>query len=183
MPGSRLDRWLAPWVFVLTGIVFNVLSAVITHYFIGLNNDDINIIDREVQNRQVLIDSLWQSKTEVERKKEFFILLLTNGSEQPATTRDYFRTYLEEVIDHYALADFKARMEQANANDLDLLLDLSSAAQESTIESINATYFEILELRETRMPLERSNSRLFSIAIFLQVIGLILVLARDLRRR
>jgi hypothetical protein len=167
----------------LTGIVFNVLSAVITHYFIGLNNDELNIIDRDVQNRQVLIDSLWQSKTEVERKKEFFILLLTNGSDQQATTRDYFRTYLNEVIDNYALADFKARMNQASANDLNLLLDLSSAAQKSTIESINATYFEILELQETRMPLERSNSRLFSIAIFLQVIGLILVLARDLRRQ
>jgi hypothetical protein len=33
------------------------------------------------------------------------------------------------------------------------------------------------------MPLVRDNSRLFSIAIFLQVIGLILVLARDLRRQ
>ena len=183
MPGSRLDRWLAPWVFVITGIVFNVLSAVITHYFIGLNNDDINIIDREVQNRQVLIDSLWQSKIEVERKKEFFILLLTNGSDQPATTQNYFRSYLNEVIDNYALTDFKPRMDKTSANDLNLLLDLSNAAQESTIESINATYFEILELHETRMPLERSNSRLFSIAIFLQVIGLILVLARDLRRQ
>ena len=183
MPGSRLDRWLAPWVFVLTGIVFNVLSAVITHYFIGLNNDELNIIDREVQNRQVLIDSLWQSKTEVERKKEFFILLLTNGNNQSATTQDYFQTYLNEVIDNYALTDFKARMDQATANDLNLLLDLSSAAQKSTIESINATYFEILELQETRMPLERDNSSLFSIAIFLQVIGLILVLARDLRRQ
>ena len=183
MPGSRLDRWLAPWVFVLTGIVFNVLSAVITHYFIGLNNDDINIIDRDVQNRQVLIDSLWQSKTEVERKKEFFILLLTNGSEQPATTQIYFRNHLEEIIDNYALTDFKSPMDQAATTDLNLLLDLSDAAQKSTIESINATYFEILELQETRMPLERSNSRLFSIAIFLQVIGLILVLARDLRRR
>jgi hypothetical protein len=183
MPGSRLDRWLAPWVFVITGIVFNVLSAVITHYFIGLNNDDINIIDREVQNRQVLIDSLWQSKIEVERKKEFFILLLSNGSDQPATTQNYFRTYLNEVIDNYALTDFRARMDKTIANGLNLLLDLSNAAQELTIESINATYFEILELHETRMPLERSNFRLFSIAIFLQVIGLILVLARDLRRQ
>ena len=32
------------------------------------------------------------------------------------------------------------------------------------------------------VPLENDNSRLFSIAIFLQVTGLILVLARDLRR-
>jgi hypothetical protein len=32
------------------------------------------------------------------------------------------------------------------------------------------------------LPLENDNSRLFSVAILLQVIGLILVLARDLRR-
>ncbi len=67
-------------------------------------------------------------------------------------------------------------------NDIDLLLSISSAAQKSIIESINATYFETLELQEAKMPLENDNSRLFSIAIFLQVIGLILVLARDLRR-
>jgi hypothetical protein len=36
MSKIRLDRFLAPWVFVLTGIVFNILAAVITHYFIGL---------------------------------------------------------------------------------------------------------------------------------------------------
>ena len=73
MTHSRLDRFLAPWVFVLIAVLFNVLSAVITHYFISLNNDEINDIDRETQGKQVLIDSLWQSKIEVERKKEFFI--------------------------------------------------------------------------------------------------------------
>ena len=179
---SRLDRFLAPWVFVLTGIVFNILSAVITHYFIGLNNDAINVIDRDIQNKQVLIDSLWQSKTEVERKQEFFILLLSGKTEKQAVTETYYRDYLKELLNTYALKDFKTRMERDTGSDLDLLLDLSSAAQESVIESINDTYFEVLELQEAKMPIERDNSRLFSIAIFLQVIGLILVLSRDLRR-
>jgi len=110
MAESRFDRWLSPWVFVATGIVFNILSVLITHYFIGLNNDQINVID------------------------------------------------------------------------LALLLDLSSAAQQWIIESINNSYFGALELLEQIMPLEGDNSLLFSIAIFLQVTGLILVLARDLRR-
>lgn len=167
---------------MLTGIVFNILSAVITHYFIGLNNDTINVIDRDIQNKQVLIDSLWQSKTEVERKQEFFILLLSGKSEKQAVTETYYRDYLKELLNTYALKDFKTRMERDTGSDLDLLLDLSSAAQESVIESINDTYFEVLELQEAKMPLERDNSRLFSIAIFLQVIGLILVLSRDLRR-
>ena len=85
-------------------------------------------------------------------------------------------------MDTHVLLDFKTRIETDNGGDLSLLLDLSGTAQTSIIESINDAYFETLELQEARMPLEHDNSRLFSIAIFLQVIGLILVLARDLRR-
>lgn len=183
MASSRLDRFLAPWVFVLTGIIFNILSAVITHYFIGLNNDAIDIIDREIQRKEVLIDSLWQSKNEVERKKEFFILLLSSKPDKPDVVETIYRDYLKEVMDSYGLKEFTPRMDRDTGSDLDLLLDLSGAAQKSIIESINNTYFETIELQETKMPLVRDSSRLFSIAIFLQVIGLILVLARDLRRQ
>jgi len=182
MNESRLDRWLAPWVFVLTGIVFNILSALITHYFIGLNNDQINLIDREIQQKQVLIDSLWQSRIEVERKKEFFILLLSEKSDVSPLIESHYRDYLNEVIDTHGLLEFATPMQQPVDTDLKLLLDLSNAAQQSIIESINNSYFEALELQEQKMPLEGDNSLLFSIAIFLQVTGLILVLARDLRR-
>ncbi len=182
MSKSRLDRFLAPWVFVLTGIVFNILSAVITHYFIGLNNDQISVLERDIQNRQVLIDSLWQSRIEVERKQEFFILLLSNRSDNPAIIENYYQDYLEGLVNIHGLKEFVSHKKQPMKNDIDLLLSISSAAQKAIIESINATYFETLELQEAKMPLEHDNSRLFSIAIFLQVVGLILVLARDLRR-
>ena len=179
---SRLDKLLAPWVFVLTGIVFNILSAVITHYFIGLNNDRINALERDVQNKQVLIDSLWQSRIEVERKEEFFLLLLNRDLADSSDMREYYRGYLQELTAIHDLEDFKSRVDRPAADDVKLLLELSDAAQTTIIESINNTYFETLELQEAKMPLERANARLFSIAIFLQVTGLILVLARDLRR-
>ena len=182
MAESRLDRVLAPWVFVLTGILFNILSAVITHYFIGLNNDRINVIDREIQSKQVLIESLWQSRIEVERKKEFFILLLAGKSANPTTVESYYHDYLKQLTHTHDLQDFTAGRQGDAGTDLELLLDLSSAAQQSIVESINNSYFEVLELQERKMPLEGDNSSLLSSAIFLQVIGLILVLARDLRR-
>lgn len=182
MPGSRLDRFLAPWVFVLTGILFNILSAIITHYFIGLNNDDINGIDRQIQQKQVLIDSLWQSRIEVERKEEFLLLFLGERGGPDTVREKYFRDYLQKLVATHDLAAFSARVQNPEPDDVALLLELSDAALATIIESINNTYFETLGLREARMPLERANSRLFSIAIFLQVVGLILVLARDLRR-
>jgi hypothetical protein len=182
MRKSALDRLLSPWVFVVTGIVFNILSAVITHYFIGLNNDAINLIDRDINRQQVLIDSLWQSKVEVERKKEFFILLFAHSQDKPAASESFYQDYLQDLMSTYGLTEFEPRMDRDRGTALGLLLDISAATQATIIESINNTYFETIELREARMPLESGNSRLFSIAIFLQVIGLILVLARDLRR-
>ncbi len=182
MATSKLDRFLAPWVFVLTGIVFNILSAVITHYFIGLNNDRIGELDREMQNRQVLIDSLWRSRIEIERKEEFFLLFLRDSASESAVGPDYYRNYLQELVTTHDLTRFQQRVTTSDTADPRLLLELSEAALKAIIETINSTYFETLELQEARMPLERANSRLFSIAIFLQVTGLILVLARDLRR-
>ena len=183
MTSSRLDRLLSPWVFVLTGIVFNILSAVITHYFIGLNNERINDIDRNTQSQQVLIDSLWSSRIEVERKQEFFILLLADNPELPASIGTIYHDFLASLVATHNLSQFEASMTSPMNNDLEPLLKISTEAKKAINESINATYFETLALEEARIPLERSNSRLFSIAIFLQVTGLILVLARDLRRR
>ena len=180
-----MNRLPAPWVFVATGILFNILSAVITHYFIGLNNDRIDEIDRGIQSKQVLIDSLWQSKTEVERKKEFFILLLSLQQEMQANhvelINNHYRDHVSSIASTYNLPGFDEPA-SIKMHDPELLLQISEAAQKSIIESINNTYFERIELEETKNPIDRDNARLLSIAIFLQVIGLILVLARDLKR-
>lgn len=129
MAETRLDRWLALWVFILTGILFNLLPAVITHYFIGLNNGGINVIDREIESKQVLIESLWQSRIEVEREKEFFMLLLAGKPAKPNPVESYYRDHLKELMHTHDLQDFAARMQGDAGTDLELLLDLSSAAQ------------------------------------------------------
>ena len=176
------ERLPAPWVFVLTGILFNVLAAVITHYFIGLNNEQIMALDREIDRKQILIDSQWQARIEAERKEEFFILLLASESAAGDALQDYFDDYLAQLAENHALTEFKSRMPKMTGQDLDLLLEIGDAVQAKIIDIINNAYFEILELQDARQPLERTNARLLSIAIFLQVTGLILVLARDLRR-
>ena len=183
MNKKTFDHLLSPWVFVLTGIVFNILSAVITHYFIGLNNERISTLERQIHDRQVLIDSLWQSRVEVERKKEFFIIYLSGSEKDSELANEYYRSYLGELADTHRLGRFDPRIEASTMTDLELLLELSDAARNAMIDSINETYLESLDLQEAKLPLERANSRLYSIAIFLQVTGLILVLAKDLRRQ
>lgn len=179
----RLNRLPAAWVFVLTGILFNVLSAVIMHYFIGLNNDRINTVEREINDKELLIQSFWLLKTEVDRKQEFFLLLFTRNAEPPEQVDAYFRDYIKNLVATHHIEGFDTGSLQLAGNEkLTHLLDISHAAQAAIIKSINDTYVEILSLQDAKIPLERANSRLLSIAIFLQVTGLILVLARDLRR-
>ena len=178
--------FLKPWVFVLTGVVFNISSAVITHHFIGINNDRIAEIDRMIDNKQVFIDSLWQSKTENERKKEFFILYYTNdqarNSPMAGLVDRYYQEYLTKIAQSFELKDLEAQIKNHAAGDIDFLLEFGAATEAFIIDSINDSYFEKLDLGDIKMPIEQGNARLFSIAIFLQVIGLILILARDLRR-
>jgi hypothetical protein len=175
----------APWVFVLTGVIFNVISAVVMHYFIGLNNDKINGINSKINNQQVLFDSLWQSKTEIERKQEFYILFLTSADKSDLMVQEvlaHYRDYLMRLIDSHGLTQFTEQLNTAIESNIQLLLDVGTQSQKKIIQSINNTYFEILDLDAQKNPIEKNNALLYSIAIFLQVIGLILVLARDLRR-
>jgi hypothetical protein len=138
--------------------------------------------DREINRKQILIDGQWQAKIEAERKEEFFILLLATESPAANTLQEHFGSYLSELVETHALTDLESRMPAMPGDNLDLLLEVGDATQQKIIDSINSAYFEILELQDARQPLERANARLLSIAIFLQVTGLILVLARDLRR-
>ena len=181
-----MKGFLNPWVFVLTGIVFNITSAVITHHFISLNNERIAEINRMIDSKQVLIDSLWQTKSEVERKKEFFILYYSKSqpekSPMAGLVDGYYQDYLRKITQAYELRKLEAEIANHPAGDLEFLMKFSTGTDNFIIESINDSYFEKLDLEDTKGPIEQGNARLFSIAIFLQVIGLILILARDLKR-
>ncbi len=180
-----MSRIIKPWVIVLTGIVFNISSAVVTHYFIGLNNELVADLDRMISNKQILIDGLWQSKIENERKKEFFILYFS--SRQPDSTASpelinrYFQEYLLETAKIYEFKDFENQLADMKSGNIELMLELSDKIETFVIDSINNSYFEKIEHEDSKKPIEQRNSTLFSIAIFLQVIGLILILARDFK--
>jgi hypothetical protein len=87
-----------------------------------------------------------------------------------------------KLINSHGLTQFANPLNTPIENNIQLLLDVGAQSQKKIIQSINNTYFEILDLEARKNPIENNNTLIYSIAIFLQVIGLILVLARDLRR-
>jgi hypothetical protein len=167
------------WFFVAAGILFNISSAIITHYFIGINDQQLMQLEKKSALYDTQIQSQWRLKTEVDRKQEFLLLLLNQSNPQ---NLQQTRGFIIQQLNH-ALELQKISGKQLNPDSVinfDTISKTSGTIRQSIISSINQTYLEKLDIEDKQQPLKERNSLLFSIAIFLQLTGLILVLAKDI---
>jgi hypothetical protein len=167
------------WFFVAAGILFNISSAIITHYFIGINDQQLMQLEKKSALYDTQIQSQWRLKTEVDRKQEFLLLLLNQSTPQ---NLQQTRGVIIRQLNH-ALELQKINGKQLNPDSVinfDTISNVSESIRESIISSINQTYLEKLNIVDKQQTLKERNSLLFSIAIFLQLTGLILVLAKDI---
>jgi len=169
---------MAPWILVLTGILFNILSAVIAHYFIGLNNSRLAQIEEQTQRIDSQINTYWQQRQNIERKMEFILLLQQKGKKiGDPFIMEYVARFVQSLRKQYNIT---AESEQTpNSQEI---IQLVQETQEKLINDIDSTYLNQLTLDKQKMLISSSNSRLMSMALFLQLIGLILVLAKDFQR-
>ncbi len=167
------------WVFVAAGILFNISSAIITHYFIGINDQQLMQLEKKSALYDTQIQSQWRLKTEVDRKQEFLLLLLNQSNPQNfQQTRDFIIQQLNHAMDLQKISGKK--LDPDSEINFDTISNTSETLRQSIISSINQTYLEKLDIVDKKQPLNERNSLLFSIAIFLQLTGLILVLAKDI---
>lgn len=180
----NIKRYLQPWVLITIGIMMNIVSAIVTHYFISENNSELHALKQKVSVIESNIESQWQTKNEMERKKEFILLLLNSqeSHEIDLEITDYLNQYISSLKRLYLYAETNL-IPSDNIIDIELTINITKLAQNKVISDINDKYFEKLELEGTQQPIKDNNAFLYSIAIFMQLIGLILVLSRDLARK
>jgi hypothetical protein len=169
------------WVFVATGILFNISAAIITHYFIGINDQQLMQLEKKSTEYDTQIQSQWRMKTEVDRKQEFLLLLLNQSNPQNLQqTRDFIIQQLNHALDLQQAV--KKKLKPDSVINFDTINTASESIRQNIISGINDTYLEKLDIEDKQQPLKQRNSLLLSIAIFLQLTGLILVLAKDIGR-
>ena len=185
----RIRLLLNPWLLVVVGIAFNILSAVITNYFIDINNQEIHALEDKASSIELRINSFWQTRQDIERKRDVFLLLLqsrddsaasdTNGNK--AVVYAYVRAFLTKLIEDYGLNGqaFDAGSILSAQN----MIEITEQAKQEIIARIDDVYLEKIILDKRKQPIASRNSTLMSLALFLQLVGLILVLARDLQWR
>ena len=179
----------SPWSLVVIGIAFNIVSAVITNYFIDVNNRKIHAIEDEVSSIELRIDSYWQTRQDIERKQEVFVLMLGLGG-APGVPREggnekvvysHVRGFLEDLTEEYGID--KRPLDDDGLLSAQNVIEITERAKRQIIARIDDIYLNEIFLDKQKQPIASRNSTLMSLALFLQLVGLILVLAKDLQRK
>ena len=175
-----------PWVLVIIGISFNIVSALITGSVISSNNEKIHHIDNQISNISIRIDNYWQTRQNIERKKEFILLLMQSGHTSPLNEEiyEYVVNFINDTIVFYQIkTSEKNEIKQITSLKTDAVVSVLDLVRNKLLSQIDDAYLEKISLEEKKQPLTDKNSLLMSVALFLQLFGLILVLAKDLKRK
>jgi len=175
---SKIKLLFAPWVLVIVGIGFNIFAAIITNHFITANSEKLRVIEGKIADIELRINSYWQNRQDVEAKKDF-ILLYSQAGQQTGDNfvQNYIRQYVQRLQKDYQLA-----IEPGIVLNDQKIITILDQVKEIIVNEIDDIYLDKLLLDKQKYPINRDNARLMSIALFLQMLGLILVLAKDLRK-
>ena len=172
-------RWLPTWVVVGLGLLLNIVSALMTTFYIDDATQQANALVQHQQNNDKLISLVWQQVETLERKREHIMTILTvsdvAGEAIPAPVEAQLIKGLSDWI-----AQPPSSLRLATLPDVMMQLD---TAQRTLRDKVDQLYLENLRLVEIHGSKMEDISRMRNLALFLQVIGLAMVLARDLNRR
>ena len=177
-----MRKFFKPWVLVASGVIMNIVSALIVHTFVERNMHQVDDLMQQSSRVDSRIDTLWENYRSLQDQQMYFttLLLTANPGDQLEAAQTLVRGALSTLLTRQKLTDQEIAPGPVQVAQLDALI---SAIQQSLLQQIDAIYLEKLSVEQQRMRITESNERLNSIALFLQLLGLILVLARDLARR
>ena len=162
------------WLVVLIGLLFNISAALVTHFMIDGKMNQLNQFTMQMAANNKEMDLLWLQIEGIERKRETVYLLLNQDLLNPVIAKQFtllLESHLQQSVKLMDLSDI---------NNLDRQIN---SYQESIRNEIDHKFFLNLELAELDMLLTAEVSSLRNWSIFLQMIGLSLILARDLSRK
>lgn len=160
-------------VVLILGASLTVISAFLGQLYIkkNLNTIEENILAKSRINQQ--ISELWQNQQHQNLKTDFtYILYSLQGIDQGETLFNYIKDTLPE-------SKSKPLNGLSPENLLMLLKDHIQQTKAETLASINDKYLDVIYLDSEISQLKNSNEYVSTWALLLQILGLILVLSKD----
>lgn len=170
-----MKKIVKPNLLVLSGVILTIFSAVINHFQIAKHNGLINNYKIHSLRVEKNIDNVWRSVQKIENKVTYASMLITINN----IDNDLYQEFLKDILQEFNINN----NEISTTNKLDMFKQFKQIFdnfKNKKISYINDIYEQKVTNTEKINSLELKNSKLSNLALFLQVIGLILVLSRDL---
>lgn len=159
--------------------MLNIISALLTNFYIDGATRQANDLLQQQQANDKLINLVWQQIETLERKREHTLVLLAASDMAGQVLPDPVREVLQQDIAN-VLPDLTIKL---TMSEIPYLMQQFDRVQQSQREKINMLYFDNQGLIKQNAGKMESISILRNLALFLQIMGLALILARDLNRR
>ncbi|WCE31590.1 DNA mismatch repair protein [Vibrio sp. SCSIO 43137] len=170
MPQLRLPP---AWVIVLFGLVLNIFAILINSVVLDKYALKQGMLNEKKAANQQSIERAWNRIETLERKREVLIVHLgqSNRDEKVAETlRQQLFLWVDKDIP------------PLTTDNLSVLTSKIDDAQAQERNNIDNLYFKNVSLMEVIQQMEETAANYKNIALFLQIFGLALILARDLTR-
>ncbi|WP_035479475.1 hypothetical protein [Aliagarivorans marinus] len=162
-------------ILVGIGLLFNIIAALITNFYIDEAGAEANVLSQRQQQNDNLIRQVWLQLDSLERKRELILGLVSQDTPPPASVGQLIEQDLRYWTPDMPAAEIKlSNLPALNQHIQGIQLELR--------ERIDNYYLENLDLNEQINEQMLHTSRIRNLALFLQIIGLALILARDLSR-
>lgn len=163
-----------PWHLVLSGLLLNILAILLSSLIIERNEGHISLLNDEIMNQNHSIELASSQVSTLERKKELLLLYVSLGQQH----NNEVSKQIQEQIALWTQSDIP-NVTPAN---LSTLITTINNAQKVQRERIDDIYLNNISKMETVHDLDKTNAIYKNLSIFLQIFGLALILARDLRK-
>lgn len=171
-----MTRALLPpaWMMVSIGLILNVMAIVLSSQVLDKMSSDIALIQERKETNLYSIQLAWNQVETLERKREALLLHL-DGDDIYTDIADMLREQLSQWV--------AVHVPPIHRKHLPELMTIINSAQDTQRDLIDELYLDNLGLSETLASVEEDMVYYKNIAVFLQILGLALILARDLSRR
>lgn len=153
-------------IFLWVGIALTVLSILITHSVVGKRSSQISEYLMLINESEKKIDRMWQRQQEIEHRGAISHLLSINKTEQSA------QQFIENTLSYFSIDE----VDMKSLSTLELIEKYTKLHQQKTIDAIDNIYIEKETISFRMHELEQQTELFKALALFLHVIGLVLVL-------
>ncbi|MDA0902614.1 MAG: hypothetical protein O3B09_04325 [Proteobacteria bacterium] len=176
---------IKPEFLVVLGIIFTVTSALISNYLLEKNSLRLKEINEKSVVIEHKINNHWKYIEASERKIDLAIIALAKSDdvENNSEVENYFSDWIGNIISSTNLGlenELLLLQKSDEMKKISKYIAMVKIFKERSIDKINDLYIERLLVENQKSDILEKDMFLKNMSLFLQIIGLILVLSRNI---